>query len=163
MSDAKEMKTPMHPTTHLGLDEESTKVDGNHYKAMIGLLLYLTTSRLDIMFSFCLCSRFQKELREFLLTSVKRVFKDLIGTSNHGLLFKRRESFRLTSYCNADYAGDKVERKSTSGSCHLIGGNLVIMICKKQGSNALSMVEAKYMSAASYCTQLLWLKNQLED
>ena len=51
MNDAKEMKTPMHPTTYLGLNEESTKVDGTQYRVMIGSLLYLTASRLDIMFN----------------------------------------------------------------------------------------------------------------
>ena len=83
------------------------------------------------MFSVCLCSKFQKEPKEVHLTAIKRIFKYLIGTSILDLLFKRRESFILTSYCDADYAGVKVERKSTSGSCHLMGGNLVTWICKK--------------------------------
>jgi len=76
---------------------------------------------------------------------------------------QKRESFRLTSYYDGDYVGDKVERKSTSGSCHFISGNLVTWICKKQGSTALSIAEVEYMSAASCCAQLLWIKNQLED
>ena len=78
-------------------------------------------------------------------------------------MFKRRESFRLTSYCDADYVGDKVERKRTSGSYHFIGGNLVTWICKKQGSTSLSTIQAEYMSATSFCAQLLWIKNQFED
>ena len=64
MSDAKEMKTLMHPTTYLEVDEESTKVDRTQYRAMIGSLLYLTASMPDIMFSVCLYERFQKELKE---------------------------------------------------------------------------------------------------
>jgi len=78
-------------------------------------------------------------------------------------LFKRRGDFKLKSFCDADYVGDKVERKNTSGSCHSIGGNLVIWICKKQGSIALSIAEVEYMSTASYYAQLLWIKNLLED
>jgi len=92
---------------------------------MIGSLLYLTASRPDIMFNVCLCARFEKETREVHLTVVKCIFRYLIGTHNLGLMFKRSESFRLTSYCDVDYAKDKVERKSTSESCHFIGGNLV--------------------------------------
>ena len=57
LSDAKEMKTLMHATTHLELDKESKKVDRTQYRAMIGSLLYLTTSRPDIMFNVCLCAR----------------------------------------------------------------------------------------------------------
>lgn len=53
--------------------------------------------------------------------------------------------FRLTSWCDVDYVGDKLERKNTSGSSHFIGGNLVAWICKKQGSTALSIVELEYI------------------
>ena len=102
MDDAKEMKTPMYPTIYLGLDDESTKVEGTQYKAMIGSLLYLTASRPDIMFNVCLCVRFQKEPREVHLTTVKCIFRHLIGTSNLGLLFTRRESLKL----NYTYSGD---------------------------------------------------------
>ena len=112
------------------------------YRVMIGLLLYLTASRPDIMFSVCLCARFQKEAREVHLIAVKCIFRYLIGTSNLDLLFKRRESFKLTIYYDANYVGHKVERKSTSRSCHFIGGKLVTWICKKQGSTTLSTVEA---------------------
>ena len=72
----------MHPTKYLGLDEESTKVDGTQYRTMISSLLYLTASRPDIMFSVCLCARFEKEPREVHLTAVKPIFRYLIGTPN---------------------------------------------------------------------------------
>ena len=111
MNDAKEIKTPMHPMTYLGLDEESTKVDGTRYRAMFGALLCPIAFRPNIMFSVCLCSRFQKEPREFHLTAVKLIIKYLIETSNLGLLFKRKERFKFTSLCDVDYAGGKVERK----------------------------------------------------
>ena len=68
------MKTFMHPTTHLGLDEDSMKVDVTQYKAMIGSLLYLNASRPYIIFSVLLCARFQKEPREVHLTAVKPIF-----------------------------------------------------------------------------------------
>ena len=113
MDDAKEMKTPMHLTTYLGLGEESKKVDGIQYRGMIGSLLYLTVSKPDIMFNVCLCARFQKEPREVHLTTVKRIFRYLIGTPNLGLCFKKGKDFRLSSYCDADYAREKLERKST--------------------------------------------------
>ena len=58
LSDTQEMKTPTHPTMYIGLDKEPKKVDNTQYRAMIGSILYLTTSRPDIMFSVCLCVRF---------------------------------------------------------------------------------------------------------
>jgi len=94
------------------------------------------------MFSVCLCARFQQEPSEVHLVVVKCIFRYLIGTLNLGIWFKRREDFRLINFCDADYAGDKVERKSTSGSYHFIGGKLVTWICQKQGSTVLSNFEA---------------------
>jgi len=73
MNDGKEMKTSMHPTTYLGLDEESRKVDGTQYRAMIGSLLYFTTSKPNIMFNVYLCARFQQEPRDVHLTVVKHI------------------------------------------------------------------------------------------
>jgi len=72
MDNAKEMKTPMHPTIYHGLDK---KVDGTQYIAMIGSLIYLTMFRLDIMFSFCLCARLKKGKSIYLLL---KTFSDIL-------------------------------------------------------------------------------------
>lgn len=130
---------------------------------MIGSLLYLTESKPNIMFSICLCARFQSDPRETHLNVDKRIFRYLIRTSNLDFCLKKRESYRLQGYCDADYVGDKIERKRTSEGCHFIGGNLVSWTSKKQGTIALSTIEAEYILAASYCSQLLWIKKQLED
>ena len=153
------MKTPMHPTKYLGLHKESTKVDATQYKAIIGSLLSLTVYRSDIMFNVCVCKRFQQESREVHLTTIKRIFRYFIRTPNLGLLLKRRECFRLTSFCDAGYAHHKVEKKNTSGSCQYIGGNIVTWIFNKQSSTTLSTTEVEYMSIANCCNQLLWIKN----
>jgi len=162
MDDGKEMKIPMHPTTYLRLDKESKKVDNTPYKGIVGSLLYLTMSRPNIMFSVCLCARFQKDPREVHLTEVKRIVRYLIDTPNLGLCFKKEKDFKFISFCNVDYVGDKIERKRTRGSCYFIGGNLVIWVCKK-GTITLSTLEAEYISISSCYAQLLWIKNQLEE
>jgi len=130
---------------------------------MIGSLLYLTASRPDILFSVCLCARFQSDPREPHLTAVKRIFRYLKGTTNLGLLYKKTSDYKLVGFCDADYAGDRIERKSTSGNCQFLGDNLISWASKRQATIALSTVEAEYISAASCCTQLLWMKHQLED
>ena len=157
------MKTLMHPTTCLGLDEESNKVGNSQYKAMIGSLLYLTTSKPNILFSVGLCVIFQQDPKEVHLTIVKRIFRYLIGTCNFGIYFMYNREFRLISYRDTDYAGDKIERRSISGSYHINGGNLVTWISKKQGLVALSTTQVEYIPAASCYTQLIWIKNQVED
>jgi len=75
----------MHPTTYLGLDEESNKVDNSQYRAMIDSLLYLTASIPNILFSVGLCAKFQQDSMKDHLTIVKRIFRYLIGTPNLGL------------------------------------------------------------------------------
>jgi len=76
---------------------------------------------------------------------------------------RKSKDFKLVGYCDADYAGDRVERKSTSGSCQLLGENLISWYSKKQSTIALSTTEAEYVAAAGCSTQMLWMKSQLED
>jgi len=113
----KVMNTPMHPTCTLSKEDTGSKVDQKLYRGMIGSLLYLTASRPDILFSVFLCARFQSDPRESHLTAVKRIFRYLKGTINLGLLHRKSFDYKLVGFCDADYAGDRIERKSTSGNC----------------------------------------------
>jgi len=92
---------------------------------MIGSLLYPTASRLDILFSVCSCARFQSDPRESHLTAVKRIFRYLKGTTNLGLVYRKSLYYQLVGFCDADYGGDRIERKSTSGNCQFLGENLI--------------------------------------
>lgn len=83
------MSTPMHPTCCLNNEEGRTKVNQKLYRGMIGSLLYLTTSRPNILFNVCLCEMFQLDPRETHLTVVKGIFRYLKGTTNLGLLYKK--------------------------------------------------------------------------
>ncbi|KEH16149.1 hypothetical protein MTR_0303s0010, partial [Medicago truncatula] len=69
---------------------------------------------------------------------------------------RKGSSFDLVAYCDDDFAGDKVERKSTSGSCQFLGQALIEWSCRKQNTMAVSTTEAEYVSAASCCSQILW-------
>src|SRR5580765_7828591 len=156
-------KTPMHPTCILEKEEVSGKVCQKLYRGMIGSLLYLTASRPDIVFSVHLCARFQSDPRETHLTAVKRILRYLKGTTNLGLMYKKTSEYKLSGFCDADFAGDRIERKSTSGNCQFLGSNLVSWACKRQQTIALSTAEAEYVSASICGSQMLWMKHQLED
>jgi hypothetical protein len=114
LEDCKVMNTPMHPTCTLSKEDIGSTVDQKLYRGMIGSLLYLTAFRPDILFSVCLCARFQSDPRESHLTAVKRIFWYLKGTTNLGLLYRKSLDYLLVGFCDADYAGDRIERKSTS-------------------------------------------------
>ena len=107
------------------------------------------------MYSVCLCARFQSDPRESHLTAVKRIFKYLKGTTNLGLFYRKSSDYSLVGYCDADFAGDRVERKSTSGSCQFLGENLISWSSKRQSTIALSTAEAEYIAAAGCSTQML--------
>ena len=99
---------------------------------MIGSLLYLTASRPDIMFVTCLCARFQANPKESHLMAVKRIFRYFKGTPNLGLWYPKGTGFEVVGYTNADFAGCRIDRKSTSGSCQFFGQRLVSWYSKKQ-------------------------------
>ncbi|KAH9697694.1 Integrase catalytic domain-containing protein [Citrus sinensis] len=106
--------TPMSTTIKLDKYEKGKEVDIKTYRGMIGSLLYLTASRPDIMFIVCLCARFQSCPKESHMLAVKRIFRYLIGTINLGIWYPRGTHIDLTCYSDADFAGYKVDRKSTS-------------------------------------------------
>nr|XP_016466158.1 PREDICTED: uncharacterized mitochondrial protein AtMg00810-like [Nicotiana tabacum] len=155
MSNAKSIGTPMSPSTNLDKDEHGIPVDKTKCRGMIGSPLYLTTNRPNIMFSVCKFARFQSAPKESHLTAVKRIIRYLIGTVSHGLWYLRSNSFKLEGFSNANLAGDKDDRKSTSGTCQLLGKALISWNSKKQGSVALSATEAGYNAAGQCCAQLL--------
>jgi len=82
-------------------------------------------------------------------------FRFLKGTTNLELLYKKSLYYKLVGFCDADYAGDRIERKSTSGNCQLVGENMISWASKRQATIALSTLKAEYISAASCCSQLL--------
>ena len=80
MKSSKAIDTPMSPSCKLDKDEGGKNIDSKFYRGMFGSLLYLTVSRSDIMFSICLCARFQSNPKESYLNAVKKFFKYLKGT-----------------------------------------------------------------------------------
>lgn len=163
MKNAKPIHTPMPSNGHLDLNEQGKDVDQKVYRSIIGSLLYLCASRPDIMLSVCMCARFQATPKECHLVAVKRILRYLVHTPNLGFWYPKGARFDLIGYADADYAGCKVDRKSTSGTCQFLGRSLVSWSSKKQNSVALSTAEAEYVSAGSCCAQLLWMKQTLRD
>ena len=108
LSECKLAKTPMHPTCILEKEEVSNKVNQKLFRGMIGSLLYLTASRPNILFSVCLCARFQSDPRETHLTVVKRIFRYLKCTTNLGLFYRKSSEYKLVGCCDADYVGDRI-------------------------------------------------------
>nr|GEV91322.1 uncharacterized mitochondrial protein AtMg00810-like [Tanacetum cinerariifolium] len=107
--------TPMEIKDKINLDQNGTPVDATKYRSMIGALMYLTSSRPDIVHATCLCARYQAKPTEKHLKEVKRIFRYLQGIVNTGLWYSKDSGFELTGFSDAYYAGCKDTFKSTSG------------------------------------------------
>ncbi|GJT75354.1 hypothetical protein Tco_1042079 [Tanacetum coccineum] len=147
----------------LNLDQHGSPVDATKYHCMIGALMYLTSSRSDIVHATCLCARYQANPTEKHLKEVKRIFHYLRGTVNTVLWYMKDSGFELTGFLDADYAGCKDTFKSTSGRAQFLGKKLVSWSSKKQDCTTLSTAEAEYVSLSACCAQVLWMRTQLID
>jgi hypothetical protein len=115
------------------------------------------------MLSVCMCARFQANPKEVHLRTIKRIMRYLVYTPKFGLWYPKGSSFDLIVYSNADWAGCKIDRKITSGTCQFLGRSLVSWASKKPNSVALFTAEAKYITAGHCCAQLLWMRQTLRD
>jgi hypothetical protein len=162
MEDSKAMATLMSTTIALDADEEGEHVDQKEYRSMIALLHWMAT-RPDILFSVCLCARFQASPRTSHRQAVKRIFKYLCHTPDFGLWYSASSSLALHGFSEADFVGCRLDRKSTFGTCQFLGSSLVSSSSRKQSSVAQSTTEAEYVAAASCCSQLLWITYTMSD
>ncbi|GJZ82769.1 hypothetical protein Tco_0647942 [Tanacetum coccineum] len=155
--------TPMETSKPLLKEAEAEDVDVHLYRSMIGSLMYLTTSRPDIMFAVYACERFQVTPKVSHLHVVKRIFRYLKGQPKLSLWYPKDSPFALEAYTDSDYAGASLDRKSTTGGYQFLRSRLISWKSKKQTIVANSTTEAEYVSPFSCCGQLLWIQNQMLD
>ncbi|RVW39537.1 Retrovirus-related Pol polyprotein from transposon RE1 [Vitis vinifera] len=108
-------------------------------------------------------SQFMHSPYEVHLEAVYRILRYLKSTPGKGLFFKKSEQKTIEAYTDADWAGSVTDRRSTSGYCTYIWGNLVTWRSKKQSVVARSSAEAEYRAMAHGVCEILWLKKILEE
>ncbi|GJR54889.1 putative ribonuclease H-like domain-containing protein [Tanacetum coccineum] len=162
-TDVKTASTPMKTQKPLLKDEDGEEVDVYLYRSMIGSLIYLTSSRPDIMFTVCACARYQVNPKVSHLHVVKRIFRYLKGQPKLGLWYLKDSPFDLVAYIDSDYARASLDRKSTTGGCQFLRCRLISWKCKKPTVVANSTTEAEYVAASRCCGQVLWIQNQMLD
>jgi len=154
MDKCKSISTPFSTNCHLDHDVVGNPVDETKYRGLIGSLLYLTISKLDIMFVVCMCARFQSAPKESHFNAAKRIMKYLQGTKDVGLWCLGNVSLSLTGYSDSDFVGCNIDRKSTTGTCHLLGSSLISWQCKKQACVALSTVKQSILQQGVFVLKL---------
>ncbi|GJZ38196.1 putative ribonuclease H-like domain-containing protein [Tanacetum coccineum] len=122
-SDVKTARTPIETQKALLKDADGEDVDEHLYRSMIGSLMYLTSSRPDIMFAVCACARFQVNPKSSHLHAVKRIFRYLKGQPKLGLWYPKDLPFDLVAYTDIDCAGGSLDRKSITGDSEYIAAS----------------------------------------
>nr|GEY97889.1 putative ribonuclease H-like domain-containing protein [Tanacetum cinerariifolium] len=153
LTEGKSTSTPIDTEKPLLKDPDGEDVDVHTYRSIISSLMYLTSSRPDIMFAVCTCARFQVIPKASHLHAVKRIFRYLKGKPHLGLLYPKDLPFDLVAYSDSDYVGASLDRKSTTGGCQFLGYRLISWQFKKQTVVATSSTEAEYVAAVSCCAQ----------
>ncbi|GJU28062.1 retrovirus-related pol polyprotein from transposon TNT 1-94 [Tanacetum coccineum] len=123
--------TLMVEKSELDEDPQGKAVDHTRYRGMIGSLMYLTSSRADLIFVVCMCARYQAKPTEKHLHAVKQIFQYLKGTINMGLWYSKDSCIALTTFANADHVDCQDTRRSTSGNRQLLGDRLFSWLSNK--------------------------------
>ncbi|KAG7583619.1 Integrase catalytic core [Arabidopsis suecica] len=163
---AKPAKTPLeddYKARRKGEHDNKPFGDPTKYRRLVGKLIYLTITRPDICFAVNVVSQQMQAPTQHHWNMVNRILKYLKGAPGQGIWMGCNRNTEIVGYCDADYAGDKNDRRSTTGYCTFIGGNLVTWRSKKQKVVSLSSAEAEYRAMRKLTTELMWLKALLKD
>jgi hypothetical protein len=162
LSGAAPINTPME--RGLKLSDKSTLLkDTNRYRRLVGRLIYLTVSRPDITYAVHVLSRFMQQPRKLHMEAALRVVRYLKGAPGRGLFFSSKSDLKLRAYCDSDWAGCPLTRRSTTGYCVFLGPSLISWRSKRQKTVSLSSAEAEYRAMTGACCELTWLRCLLKD
>lgn len=159
----KAAETPIEPNLKLRPASPEEMVDKERYQRLVGRLIYLSHTRPDIAFAVSMVSQFMHSPNQGHFDAVYRILRYLKGTPGKGILYEDRGHLQVEVFTDADWAGSVVDRRSTSGYCTYVGGNLVTWRSKKQNVVARSSAEAEFRAVAHGICEVLWIKQLLEE
>lgn len=153
----------MDATVKLGSKENGTPVDKGRYQRLVGKLIYLSHTRPDISFAVSMVSQFMNCPTEDHMEAVYRILRYLKMTPGQGLFFQKTANREVEIFTDADWAGSITDRRSTSGYCTYVWGNLVTWRSKKQSVVSRSSAEAEFRALSQGICEGIWLKRMLHE
>ncbi|KAK2970794.1 hypothetical protein RJ640_007090 [Escallonia rubra] len=160
---AKPCNTPMNPSVHLTKDDGDRLDDPEKYRRLVGKLNYLTVTRPDIAYAVSNVSQFMSEPTVKHWAALEQIMCYLKGAPGLGLLYSNHGHSYIECFSNADWAGSKLDRKSTTCYCVFVGGNLVSWKSKKQSVVSRSSAESEYRAMAQSTCEVMWICHLLEE
>jgi hypothetical protein len=151
------------------LNTNADLADVKLYRSIIGSLIYVSVcTRPDVTHAVNICSRFMTKPTITHMQAAKRILRYLRGNIEYGLKYNNNISTNgnkvvVSGYSDADWGGDKYDRKSTTGYCTFVNGNLISWNTKKQPTVALSTAEAELMAIVELAKEVTWLCSVLEE
>ncbi|KAK3025978.1 hypothetical protein RJ639_040952 [Escallonia herrerae] len=159
----KPCNTPMNPSVHLTKDDGDCLDDPEKYRRLVGKLNYLTVTRPDIAYAVSTVSQFMSEPTVKHWAALEQILCYLKGAPGLGLLYSNHGHSYIECFSDADWAGSKLDRKSTTGYCVFVGGNLVSWKSKKQSVVSRSSAESEYRAMAQSTCEVMWICHLLEE
>ncbi|GFY96557.1 hypothetical protein Acr_11g0008630 [Actinidia rufa] len=155
--------TPMVPNLKISVELGELLPDPSIYQRLVGRLIYLTNTRPDLTFAVSIVSQFMHSPRTSHLDAVYHILRYLKSCPGRGLFYKSGVQSGLSCFTDADYAGSKSDRRSTSGFCTFHGSHLISWKSKKQAVVSRSSAEAEYRAMAQGTSEIIWLRSLLTE
>jgi hypothetical protein len=161
MTYCKYASTPFLSGVKLEDGGETPLVDNTLYRQLVGSLLYLTHSRLDLSYAVGAVSKFMQEPHELHWKVVKRILRYVQGTITFGIHYVAESTLDIIGFTDSNWAGDIIDHKSTFGYSLNLGFGPICWSSKKQAAISLSSVEAEYIGVVNITIQVMWIQHFL--
>lgn len=145
------------------MDDSAPLAHPSAYRRLIGRLIYLTITRPDLCYSVHILSQFMQQPRHGHWTAALRVLRYLKSAPGQGIFLPATSDLQLHAYCDSDWAGCPLTRRSLTGYFIFLGSSPISWKSKKQSTVSRSSAEAEYRAMATTASELLWLRILLRD
>ncbi|XP_027174543.1 uncharacterized protein LOC113774176 [Coffea eugenioides] len=158
---AKPSKFPMEQNHHLALAKGDLLQDPEQYRRLVGRLIYLSLTRPELSYGVHILAQFMQQPRKEHWEAALRIVRYLKGSPGQGILLKAACNLELKAYCDSDWGGCPLTRRSLTGYFIFLGNSPISWKTKKQHTVSRSSAEAEYRSLAATVCELKWLKGLL--
>lgn len=163
MENSRPSAFPMEQNCNLKVKEDEPDSDASRYRSLLGKLLYLTITRPDIQYAVNTLCQYMNSPKRVHMDAAERILRYLKTTPGQGILLTSKGNLKLQAYCDADWGGCPLTRRSCTGYFIMLGDSPISWRTKRQSVVAKSSAEAEYRSMAATVSELIWLRWLLSE